>query len=188
MVIHLVISTLGDVISAEPASGNPILAKAAAAAMLQWKFQPYIHNGQAVQIGYKMPYNFAIGDRVFDRPDPDAKPTSQEATAPTTASDTAAVVKPIKVSQGVSQALLLHQVVPVYPDLARQRGLQGTVALRAIIGTDGRVRDVHPVSGPTVFYEAAIGAVQQWRYKPYEFQGKPVEVETTINVNFRIGN
>ena len=68
VVIHLVISTAGDVVSAEPVSGNPILTQAALAAMKQWKFQPYIHHGAPVQIGYKMSYDFAIGDRVFDNP------------------------------------------------------------------------------------------------------------------------
>jgi protein TonB len=59
--------------------------------------------------------------------------------------------------------------------------------LQAIIGKDGRVKDLKPISGPSTELEAAaVGAVQQWRYRPYLLQGEPVEVETLIKVNFQL--
>jgi periplasmic protein TonB len=92
----------------------------------------------------------------------------------------------IRVSQGVSQGLLVHQVRPVYPALARQARIQGTVVLQAVISKDGSIEGLHLVSGHPMLAPAAIDAVKQWKYKPYFLNGEPVEVETTINVNFTL--
>lgn len=186
VVIHLVVSTTGDVLSAEPVSGNPIFTQAAVAAMKQWKFQPYIKNGHPVQIGYKMPYDFAIADRVTDNPG--VNPNSANGTIASPATTELSKSTTTRVSGEDAQKLLLHRVAPVYPDTARQRMIQGTVVLKAVIGKDGRVNDLKAVSGPKELYDSAIGAVQQWRYKPYTLDGQPVEVETTINVNYKLTN
>jgi periplasmic protein TonB len=92
----------------------------------------------------------------------------------------------VRVSQGVSQGLLVHQVKPVYPPLARQARIQGTVVLQAVISKDGSIEGLHLVSGHPMLAPAAIDAVKQWKYKPYFLNGEPVEVETTINVNFTL--
>ncbi len=92
----------------------------------------------------------------------------------------------VRVSQGVSQGLLIHQVKPTYPPLARQARIQGTVILQALISKDGTIQNLHLVSGHPMLAPAAIDAVKQWRYKPYFLNGEPVEVETTINVNFTL--
>ncbi len=92
----------------------------------------------------------------------------------------------VRVSQGVSQGLLIHQVKPSYPPLARQARIQGTVVLQALISKDGSIQNLHLVSGHPMLAPAAIDAVKQWRYKPYYLNGEPVEVETTINVNFTL--
>jgi protein TonB len=93
----------------------------------------------------------------------------------------------VRVSSGVTQGLLLHKVTPQYPAAARTAGVQGTVVLAAVIGKDGKVQDVRVVSGPAVLTRAAVDAVRQWRYKPYYLNGQAVEVDTTINVNFKMG-
>ncbi len=186
VVIHLVVSTTGDVLSAEPVSGNPIFTQAAVAAMKQWKFQPYIKNGHPVQIGYKMPYDFAIADRVTDNPG--VNPNSANGTMASLATNELSKSTTTRVSGDEAQKLLLHRVAPVYPDIARQRMIQGTVVLKAIIAKDGRVVDLKPLSGPKELYDSAVGAVQQWRYKPFTLDGQPVEVETTINVNYKLTN
>lgn len=93
----------------------------------------------------------------------------------------------VRVSQGVSQGLLIHKVLPTYPPLARQARIQGVVVLEALIGKDGGIQNLHVVSGHPMLTNAALDAVKQWRYKPYYLNGEPVEVETTINVNFTLG-
>ena len=92
----------------------------------------------------------------------------------------------VRVSQGVSQGLLIHKVQPQYPPLARQARIQGTVVLEALIGKDGSIQNLHVVSGHPMLTNAALEAVKEWRYKPYYLNGEPVEVSTTINVNFTL--
>ena len=92
----------------------------------------------------------------------------------------------VRVSQGVSQGLLIHQVKPAYPPLARQARIQGTVVLQAVIGKDGAIQGLKVVSGHPMLAPAALEAVKQWKYKPYYLNGEPVEVDTTINVNFTL--
>lgn len=88
----------------------------------------------------------------------------------------------------VSQGLLVKQVPPVYPPLARQARIQGTVVLRAIIAKDGSVENLELVSGHPMLVNAAMDAVMQWQYKPYVLNGAAVEVQTTINVNFLLAD
>ena len=94
----------------------------------------------------------------------------------------------VRVSSGVAQGLLIHQVKPAYPPLAVQARVQGTVVLQAVIAKDGTVRDLRVVSGHPLLVQAAMEAVQLWRYKPYLLNDQPVEVDTQINVNFTLGS
>ena len=91
---------------------------------------------------------------------------------------------PVRRSEGVMAAALIHKVQPQYPDLARMIHLQGTVYLRAIIATDGTVRQLEVISGNQMLANPALQAVRQWRYQPTRLNGEPVEVETLITVNF----
>jgi periplasmic protein TonB len=92
----------------------------------------------------------------------------------------------VRVSQGVTQGLLLRKVTPQYPPLAKQARIQGTVVLSALIGKDGSIQNLHVVSGHPMLTNSALEAVKEWKYKPYILNGEPVEVETTINVNFSL--
>src|SRR6201997_3274869 len=92
----------------------------------------------------------------------------------------------VRVSQGVSQGLRIHMVQPTYPPLARQARIQGIVVLEALIGKDGSIQNLHVVSGHPMLTNSALEAVKEWKYKPYYLNGEPVEVETTINVNFTL--
>jgi len=92
----------------------------------------------------------------------------------------------ILVSVGVSEGLLVKQVPPIYPPLARQARIQGTVVLQAIIDKDGSVKNLQLVSGHPMLVNAAMDAVMQWQYKPYVVDGAAVEVQTTVNVNFSL--
>jgi protein TonB len=92
----------------------------------------------------------------------------------------------VRVSQGVSQGLLVHRVQPMYPPLARQARIQGTVILQAEISKDGTIENLRLISGHPMLAPSAIEAVKQWRYKPYFLNGEPVAVETQITVNFTL--
>jgi len=92
----------------------------------------------------------------------------------------------IRVGGNVQAANLINQVRPVYPPLAKQARISGTVELSAIIGKDGRVQDLKVVRGHPLLVQAALDAVKNWVYKPTLLNGEPVEVSTTIDVNFTL--
>lgn len=91
---------------------------------------------------------------------------------------------PVTVPGEVMQRLLVHRVDPTIPAGPRGKRLAGRVVLEAVIGTDGAVVSLHPVSGSDVLAQAAIDSVQWWRFQPYQMNGRAVEVETTIAVDF----
>jgi protein TonB len=95
--------------------------------------------------------------------------------------------KPMPVSKGVIEGLLVHKITPVYPKIAIIAHQQGTVLLHAIIGRDGTIQNLQVISGPPLLIQAALDAVQRWRYRPYLLNNEPVEVETQITVNFTLG-
>jgi TonB family protein len=90
-----------------------------------------------------------------------------------------------QVPASVMEQLVTHKVDPVYPASARQANVQGTVLLDTLIGQDGTVVNVRPVSGPEVLATAAVDAVRWWRFQPYQVNGQPTQVETTVAVEFR---
>lgn len=91
-----------------------------------------------------------------------------------------------RVSQGVMEGFLAGKVLPEYPPIARAAGIEGTVVLQATISKTGTIENVRVVSGPIMLQRAAVDAVRQWRYRPYLLNGEPVEVETTVNVQFTL--
>jgi len=96
------------------------------------------------------------------------------------------IPKRLVVSQGVSLGMLQSQVEPVYPMIARRARVQGRVTLRAVISAQGTIESLQVIDGHPMLVSAALDAVKQWRYKPYMLSGQPVEVETTVFVNFHI--
>ncbi len=90
----------------------------------------------------------------------------------------------VNIGGGVMEALLVNRVEPKYPEIARIAHVSGTVVLSAVIATDGSIQSLHVVSGSALLVGAALDAVRQWRYKPTLLDGKPVEVQTLITVNF----
>ncbi|MBZ5727645.1 MAG: TonB family protein [Acidobacteriia bacterium] len=111
-------------------------------------------------------------------PPPASAPAGQAAEAPMR----------IRVGSNVEQANLVSQVPPVYPELAKQARIQGTVSLSAVIGKDGRVAELKVLKGHPLMIQAAMDAVRQWVYRPTLLNGAPVEVATTIEVTFTLPN
>jgi TonB family protein len=85
----------------------------------------------------------------------------------------------------VMEGLVTHKIDPIYPEAARQANRQGVVALDVVVGTDGAVVDVRPISGPDELAPAAVDAVKWWRFQPYRVNGQAVQVKTTLAVDFR---
>ena len=96
-------------------------------------------------------------------------------------------VQRVRVSQGVTQGLVIHKVQPAYPQMAKIARVQGSVVLAAIIGKDGTIQNLHVISTASpLLNQSALDAVKQWRYRPYILNGEPVEVDTTVTVTFTL--
>jgi periplasmic protein TonB len=93
---------------------------------------------------------------------------------------------PVRVSEGAQAAILIYQVKPVYPPLARQARVQGVVVLEAVISKEGTIESLRAVSGHPLLNQAALDAVKQWRYRPTLLSGEPVAVVTTVTVTFTL--
>jgi hypothetical protein len=99
-------------------------------------------------------------------------------------------------SEGTGQSLrrredvqfgqLYSHVEPFYPADAERQGVEGTVELHAIVGIDGRIRNVHATEGPPLLAVAAVGAVREWRYKPTLLNDHPIESDVDVKMIFRL--
>ena len=81
---------------------------------------------------------------------------------------------------------LLTHVNPSYPLDAKQQKIEGTVRLNAVVGKDGTVAKLEPVSGPPALVESAVEAVRQWRYSPTLLDGQRIEIQEEIRFVFRL--
>jgi protein TonB len=85
-------------------------------------------------------------------------------------------------------ALKTFGVVPTYPPIARAARVEGTVLFDAIISEDGSVKSLTIISGPAMLQQPTLDAVRTWKYSPYLVNGAPREVETNIEVVFKLGD
>lgn len=175
IVATLLVSDTGDVKNVQIFKGDPLLAKSAEDAVSKWKFKPVIRGDKAIAVLATAKFEFTLSDS--------SQVTNGVAAELGTARE---FPRRVRVSSGVAAGLLLEKVRPVYPSVALQAGIQGAVVLEGLISEEGKVTDLHVVSGPKELAPAAIEAVQQWRYKPYLFMGNPVEVGTQFQVNFTL--
>ena len=99
-----------------------------------------------------------------------------------------AVAEPLRnlTAQGVTPPRATYTVDPVYPHEARANHISGEVIISAIIGKDGKPREVHAVRGPKELQMPAIEAANQYRFHPALLNGQPVEVYLTIQINFNL--
>ena len=94
------------------------------------------------------------------------------------------ISEPVTVSEEAARALLVYTVDPVYPPEALAQKLHGPVILQARVGRDGSVEDLKIVRGYFILGRAAIAAVKQWRFQPYNINGHAAATQTVITINF----
>jgi protein TonB len=115
----------------------------------------------------------AVSDLIGSVPPPDVKGPGPK--------------RPLLISH-MDPGSLIRTVQPAYPQIAKIAGIQGQVVLSAIISKSGQIETLQTISGHPMLASAAKEAVRQWRYRPYILNGEPIEVETQITVNFKLGN
>jgi len=92
----------------------------------------------------------------------------------------------IRVGKNLQEAHLLQHVPPIYPPLAKESGIQGTVVLEVTIDRSGGVAGLQVTSGHPQLNEAALAAVRQWRYQAPLLNDQPVEVISSVEVTFKL--
>ena len=95
---------------------------------------------------------------------------------------------PARVSTGVMMRLILHKVDPIYPEDARKDHINGAVVMAATVDDQGKIVKLSAVSGPEKLRDAALSAVNQWTFKPYLLNGRPVFVLTQFTVIFNVAD
>ena len=169
VVAMMLVSETGDVENVELFKADAILSQAVEEAIREWKFKPVTKDGSAVPVIAKATFNFVLGNE-------------NQQIAPEIAPATD-FPQQIRASDGVMQ--VLSKVNPEYPAAAKANHVQGVVTLSIVIRKDGTVTDVEVESGPAELTAAAVDAARQWRYRPYLLFGRPVEIQTTKQFNFR---
>ncbi len=81
---------------------------------------------------------------------------------------------------------IVSRVQPVYPKAAKEARVEGSVVIGTVISKDGVPEKLKVVSGPKDLQQSAIEAVSHWRWEPYLLNGEPVEVETTVTVEYSL--
>ncbi len=126
------------------------------------------------------------------------RPVVEPAKAQTTAKAQAVPAQKTFTTWGPATSAAEHSVAPTsneetpkraassYPLLDRAMAVQGSVLMQALIGVDGLVQDLRVISGPAILVPAARQAVRNWRFKPFLQNGKPVETQARVTVNFAI--
>jgi TonB family protein len=168
VMLKATIDKSGKVENLKMVSGHPMLVPAALEAVKQWRYRPYEVNG--------IPRVVETTIRVeFSKASDGATGTSAPKEEP-----------PVLVTAEDMHDRLLYKVAPVYPPLARQARIQGTVILRIIVNKLGEVRDTQLVTGHPMLAPAAVEAVKKWRYVPYESDGETQEIQTDVQVIFTL--
>jgi len=90
-----------------------------------------------------------------------------------------------QIATTVTGGTVLRKVQPVYPAQALEKHLEGSVVLQATITEDGKVRDVTALRGDPLLARAAVDAVKQWQYDPFRGDGKPIQKQTEITIDFK---
>jgi TonB family protein len=161
-------------------SDNAGLQDAARDQLLKWKLKPMAANGVPVQA--EAPLTFRFETTLAANA---AQPTEQASSA-SPASDAVPPLT-VRVSPGVLQGFLVDHAAPVYPPEAKENHIQGKVVLALTIDKTGSTRDIRVLTSPDqALTDFAVAAVSRWRYRPYQLNGSPVDVQSTVEVNFKL--
>ena len=183
VVLHAIIGKDGMVETLTAISGAEMLRFAAIDAVRQWRYTPYLLNGQPVEVDTTVTVSFNLTDTTAVTSVPGDQPGAETGAAPP-----AAPTRIARIAGGVMAGQILTKVPPVYPDEAKAKHIDGTVVMRAVIGRDGNIANLTVISGPEELRSSAVDAVSQWTYRPYLLNGQPTEVDTTITVNYSFGS
>jgi len=162
-------------------SDNAGLQDAARDQLLEWKLKPMAAKGVPIQAEAPLTFRFETTLAINA-----AQSTTQASSAPTSVSGTVPPLA-VRVSPGVLQGFLVDHPIPVYPPEAKQNHIQGKVVLALTIDKAGTTKDIRVLTSPDqTLTDSAIAAVSRWRYRPYQLNGSPIDIQSTVEVNFKL--
>ena len=164
--LNAMIGRDGAVAKLQVVAGHPLLVPAALEAVRQWTYEPTLLNGKPMEVITQIDVDFTL----------DGVPSGT------------GVGRPYRVGEdGASPPSVARKVEPQFPEGLRHQGLTATVVLRVVVGSDGRIGTplIQRIDGRREFGDAAIKAVRRWEFTPGMKDGRPVDVETSIEINFR---
>lgn len=167
VVLEVVTDGAGNVADLTIAKGHhPLLNDAAIAAVKQWKYEPWLVNGKPMPVKFTVVVNFSLNDK---------KDKAQES-----------LETPLDAASLKDKPKLIKKVAPGYPAEAKKKNIAGKVVLEAVVDTQGNVADITKATGHPILIQAAMEAVEQWKYEPYIKDGKPKEVKFTVELDFKL--
>jgi TonB family protein len=185
-VLDIEIDEQGNVTGAKVRSGHPFFARTSLAAVRQWKYRPYPVNGSPVRVETTVLIAFRFPGSDFTPKTPEGlSPSAISSAGPLPEAPRTAEFGKLVLDAKALDSRLANRVEPRYPEMAKVAHIQGDVFLYVLIDKDGHVAKLHAVSGHPILIPAAMDAVKQWTYKPYEVGGDVVEVEGKVKVEFR---
>jgi len=157
----------GNVVETRVLRSIPLLDQAAIDAVRQWKYEPMVIDGKPHQAVFTVTVRFTL-----DEPQHRAADKFAEGA--------------IKASGDIKPPKLLKEVPAVYPEVARQAGVQGVVILSVKTDETGKVADTMVLRSIPLLDQAAIDAVRQWIYEPFVKNGQAQPVVFTVTVRFEL--
>ena len=158
VVIKAYITKTGSIENLRAVSGHPILIQSAMDAVRQWKYKPFLLNGEPVAVETTVTVKYRL-------PSPPRK---------------------VRISSGVAASNKISGKDPDYPLEAKRQNIQGDVVLRVLIDERGQVASLDVISGDPILVEAAMTAVKTWKYKPWLLNHEPVAVEAPVTIRFHM--
>jgi protein TonB len=200
VILEAVISSSGAVEDARVLRGNPMLNPAAVDAVRQWRYTPPLLNGQPVSVIMTVTVNFTLNgggmnraassdsDEVLYVPGPPPPPPPPPGAGPVTLQSSSFPDDIVRAGGDIPAPRKIFDAPPVYPDAARQAGVQGVVIAEIMIDVAGNVADIRVLRADPMLQDAAVDAIWQWRYEPVLVNGQAVPMVLTVTVNFTLGN
>jgi len=173
-------------------SGDPMLASAATEAVQKWRYEPYMLNGEPVEVRTRITVAFTLPNKLVGYPRiparVDVDTRDSEPLVPLAALP---VPEPppgvYRVGGDVTRPHATYAPDPEFSEEGRKANKQGTVVLLAIVTADGTVRDVRVLQSlGSGLDEKAVEAIKQWKFDPARKNGEPVAVQITATVSFKL--
>ena len=185
VIIEAGIDSQGNVVTAHVLRGQPLLDQAALDAVRQWTFRPTQLNGAPVPVIMTVTVNFTHSDGPT-RSDPLTATQSYPPPPPPPPPAPVLVdgLEPFRVGGAIKPPVKITNVAPVYPADALAAKVGGVVILQATIDTAGNVVAAKVLRGNPMLDQAAIDAVEQWKFEPTLVNGAPVPLIMTVTVSF----